>query len=335
MNANDGTPLDCERLFSAVRGFGDGLIGWIDGQTGELRDPFETVYGEGYGPGIAAHILAGLHRRYGCERYREAAERLVGRALEKLERPTDNTPFTDIFLVFWSLKAIELLGDACGAGRRDEWRERFARQGRRLDPPNTNARCLLIGASAMRVMLGLERPDASRLDQLLDAVEEMQNSLGFIDDTISIVRPPVEYYPGDVRRYRLLPDKIRGRLGMEDAGRRDMKPIAYHLFSCAVLCETLRWWKRRPAPELAPAMRRMGGIVARGLAWIDRLVAADGSFSMTESTCARSGTAGRRHRCSEGTSNGGRGSSGTTAPAPSPRTDSRTPCASDSRTTRP
>jgi hypothetical protein len=85
---------------------------------------------------------------------------------------------------------------------------------------------------------------------------------------------------------------MRNRYRLDNPAKKDMKPIAYHLFCCAVLAEPLLWQKRYHAPELNSTLEQIQGIVTQGLKWIVHFVGSDGSFSMTERSRDQFWTAG-------------------------------------------
>ncbi len=275
----DEQTIDTSRLYDAVRRYGDRLAANIDGETGELHDPFETGYGEGYGPALAAHIFAGLHRAFGEKRHLELARLSMRRVFEKLRRPGDNTPFTDIFLYYWALKAYELLGDRCSGEELEEFASSFKSCDYRFPPPNTNGYCLLIGTSIAYAAHGFEPVDPKRLGDMIETVKRMQNRLGFIEDAMRKQTGPVESRGRGIGRTL---DKLRYRFGMEREIERDLKPIAYHLFCCAVLAESLQGRKRRGIPELDSHLETIEAIVRKGISWMDGFTGADGSLSLTE-----------------------------------------------------
>lgn len=273
------TTIDTSRLYEAVRRYGDRLAADIDPKTGELHDPFETSYGEGYGPALAAHIFAGLYRAFGEEKHIEMARLSLKRVFDKLRRPDDNTPFTDIFLYFWALKAYTLLEERCPADEIEEWASLFRSRDYHFAPPNTNGHCLLIGTAIAYAMNGFESIDTGGLERLISTVSGMQNRLGFIDDAMRKHTGPVEHTRRGVKRSL---DKLRYRFGLESESERDLKPIAYHLFCCAVLAESLQSKHRRDIPELDRHLNRIGDIVRKGVSWTDNFTGPDGSVSMTE-----------------------------------------------------
>lgn len=283
---------EVENLYIVVKNFGDELVSWIDEETGELHDPFETIYGEGYGPGNAAHILAGLYRRFGEEKFLKEACFLLNRVFDKLQHPTDNSRFTDIFLYFWALKAYELLNQKCSPEDQNKWRELFKRLDYSFNPHTTNGYCLLLSTSIIHTMLGFGTANPDNLNHLIRIVKKMQNHHGFIDDTIRRDRGPVDYYRGNLRRYLNIMNGMRHRYGFDNPAKKDMKPIAYHLFCCAVLAEPLLWQRRYLVPELNSALEQVKDIVTQGLKWIDYFVGSDGSFSMTERSRDQFWTAG-------------------------------------------
>ena len=275
----DEQTIDTSRLYDAVRRYGDKLAANIDGETGVLHDPFETGYGEGYGPALAAHIFAGLHRVFGDERHLDLARLSMRRVFEKLKRPSDNSPFTDIFLYYWALKAYELLEERSSGGEVEEWAALFRSRDYRFTPPNTNGYCLLIGTSIAYAAQGFERIDPESLGGLIETVGRMQNGLGFIEDAMRKHTGPVEHRGRSAGRSLA---KLRYRFGLEREGERDLKPIAYHLFCCAVLAESLRGEKRRGIPGLDRHLETLDTIVRRGVSWLDGFTGTDGSLSMTE-----------------------------------------------------
>ena len=274
-----GGAVDTSKLYEAVRSYGNRLASNIDPETGELHDPFETSYGEGYGPALAAHIFAGLHGEFGEERHLEMARLSMDRVFTKLRRPSDNTPFTDIFLNFWALKAYGLLEGRCPAADTERWAAAFKKIDYHFSPPNTNAHCLLIGTAITHAMHGFRTADADELDSMIQVVNGMQNRLGFIDDATRKHTGPLEYPRRNIRHSL---DKLRYRFGLSSEGERDIKPIAYHLFSCAVLAESLQGEHWREMPELDRHMKQIGNIVRGGISWIDNFTGPDGSVSMTE-----------------------------------------------------
>lgn len=274
--------MEIDKIYSAVRDFGNLLLMWIDEENGRLYDPFETIYGEGYGPGVAAYILAGLYRKYGEEKFLNGAVLSMNRVFEKLRNPTDNTRFTDIFLYLWSLKAYRLLDGSCPPGDRNRWKDLFESLSYDFPPPNTNGYCLLLSTSIMYKALGFKSVGAGDTGGLIDIIRRMQNRLGFIEDAMRLHKGPVEYYPGQLSRFLVFKDKMRYRRRPDDPGKKDLKPIAYHIFCCAVLAESLRWMKDCRLPELDPAFERIKEIVGRGVKWITHYAGSDGSCSMTE-----------------------------------------------------
>ena len=271
--------VDTSRLYEALRKYGDRLGADIDPETGELHDPFETGYMEGYGPALAAHIFAGLYRTFGEKRHLEMARLSMRRVFKKLRQPDDNMTFTDIFLFFWALKAYELLGERCPAEELEEWASSFRSYGYHFQPPNTNGYCLLIGTSIAYAMHGFESIDPGGLEDMIGTVSGMQNHLGFIEDAMRKHTGPVEYPRRSIKRSL---EKLRFRFGLETESQRDLKPIAYHLFCCAVLAESLQGKHRRDLPDLDRHMKRIGDIVRNGVSWIDNFTGPDGSVSMTE-----------------------------------------------------
>jgi len=275
---NRGT-VDTSRLYEAVRRYGDRLAEQIDPETGALRDPVETSYSEGYGPALAAHIFAGLHRAFGEKRYLDLARLSLRRVFRKLRRPDDNDRFTDIFLYYWALKAYDLLAGRRPAEELEEWGSSFRSCDYRFDPPNTNGCCLLIGTAVSFATHRFGRLDEAWLEGMIGRVGGMQDRLGFIEDAMKRHTGPVE------RRQRSAGDslnKLRYRFGLESESERDLKPIAYHLFCCAVLAESLQGERLREFPELERHMKRIEDIARGGLSWIDNFAATDGSLSMTE-----------------------------------------------------
>ncbi len=273
---NRGT-VDTSRLYEAVRRYGDRLAEQIDPETGYMRDPVETSYTEGYGPALAAHIFAGLYRAFGEERHLELARLSLRRVFRKLRRPEDNDAFTDIFLYYWAIKAYDLLAGSRPAEELEEWGSLFGSCDYRFDPPNTNGYCLLI-ATAVAYATHRFRPlDEEWLKGMIGRVGGMQGGLGFIEDATRRHTGPVEQR-GVVDSL----NKLRYRFGLEGESERDLKPIAYHLFCCAVLAECLQGERLRELPELERHMRRIDDIARSGLSWIDNFAAADGSLSMTE-----------------------------------------------------
>ena len=271
--------VDTSRLYGAVRRYGDRLAAHIDPKTGRMRDPVETSYTEGYGPALAAHIFAGLYRAFGDTRHLDLARLSLRRVFRKLRRPDDNSPFTDIFLYYWAIKAYDLLEGRCPAEEIEEWASSFRSCDYRFRPPNTNGHCLLIGTAAAYATRRFGPLDESALEETIGAVGGMQNRLGFIEDAMKRHTGPVE------RRRRSAMDslnKMRYRFGLESEGERDHKPIAYHLFCCAVLAESLQDERLRAFPQLERHMKRIERIVRRGVSWIDNFAGPDGSVSMTE-----------------------------------------------------
>lgn len=273
------TTIDTSRLYEAVRRYGDRLAADIDPKTGELHDPFETGYKEGYGPALAAHIFAGLYRAFGEEGHLELARLSMRRVFAKLRRPDDNTPFTDIFLYFWALKAYGLLGEKRPQEELEEWASSFRSCKYRFQPPNTNGHCLLVGTAIAYAMCGFEVMDTDELGRLIQIVSGMQNRLGFIDDAMRKHTGPVEHPRRGIRRSL---DKLRYRFGLESESERDLKPIAYHLFSCAVLAESLQGKRQCDMQELDRHLERIGDVVRKGVSWIDNFTGLDASVSMTE-----------------------------------------------------
>jgi len=276
--SGEGT-VDTSRLYEAVRRYGDRLVAYLDPKTGRLHDPFETSYAEGYGPALAAHIFAGLHRTFGEQRHLEMARLSMRRVFEKLRQPDDNTPFTDIFLYFWALKAYELLGERCQSEELEGWAASFRSCDYHFPPPNTNGHCLQIGTAIAYAMNGFEPVDPGALGDMIGNVSGMQNRLGFIDDAMRKHTGPVEYPRRSIRRSL---DGLRYRFGLESGNERDLKPIAYHLFCCTVLAESLQGKRRRDIPELDRHIKHIGDIVRKGVSWIDNFTGPDGSVSMTE-----------------------------------------------------
>ncbi len=283
MNGSRGIPseqtIDTSRLYDAVRRYGDRLAANIDRETGELHDPFETGYAEGYGPALAAHIFSGLYRAFGEERHLDLARLSMRRVFDKLRRPGDNTPFTDIFLYYWALKAYGLLGERCSEKELEEWASFFRSCDYRFTPPNTNGYCLLIGTSLAYAAHDFESLDLKRLDGMIETVARMQNRLGFIEDAMKKHTGPVEHGGRSIGRSL---DKIRYRFGLERDGERDLKPIAYHLFCCAVLAESLENKRLRDITELDRHLEQIEAVVRKGVSWIDGFTGPDGSLSMTE-----------------------------------------------------
>jgi hypothetical protein len=271
--------IDTSRLYDAVSRYGDRLAADIDRETGELHDPFETGYAEGYGPALAAHIFAGLHRAFGEKRHLDLARLSMRRVFEKLRHPGDNTPFTDIFLYYWALKAYELLGERCSEEELEEWASSFRSCDYHFPPPNTNGYCLLIGTSIAYAAQGFEPVDPAGLGDMIETVRRMQNRLGFIEDAMRKHTGPVEHQSSGIGRSL---DKLRYRFGLERESERDLKPIAYHLFCCAVLAESLQGKKRRDMPDLDRHLEGIEGIVRKGVSWMDSFTGTDGSLSMTE-----------------------------------------------------
>jgi hypothetical protein len=283
MNGSRGIPseqtIDTSRLYDAVRRYGDRLADDIDPKTGELHDPFETGYAEGYGPALAAHIFAGLYRVFGEKRHLDLARLSMRRVFEKLRRPGDNTPFTDIFLYYWALKAYGLLGERCSGKELEEWASYFRSRDYRFTPPNTNGYCLLIGTSIAYAAQGFAQADPKRLGDMIETVGRMQNRLGFIEDAMRKHTGPVEHRDRSIGRSL---DKLRYRFGLDRESERDLKPIAYHLFCCAVLAESLQGKKQRGISELDRHLEQIQAIVRKGISWIDGFTGPDGSLSMTE-----------------------------------------------------
>ncbi|GEM_PF-2116615 len=278
-NISGPTSVDTERLYSAVRDYGDRLLENIDDETGELHDPFETLYGEGYGPALAANIFAGLYVEFDEERYLTGARLSLKRVFDKLRNPTDNSPFTDIFLYFWSLKAYRLLERRRPPGEMERWRELFVGSDYRFSPPNTNGYCLLVSTALAYEMMGFGSARREELDRMVDTISSMQNGSGFIDDAMRRHSGPVENYK---RSFRQMLDKVRFRFGLERSSERDLKPIAYHIFCCAVLAESIMMGEQHEKPELGPYKERIAEIVNGGISWIDKFTGTDGSVSMTE-----------------------------------------------------
>lgn len=245
-------------IFLTLKSFSNQLLTWIDDKSGEMHDPFETIYAEGYGPGCATHILSGLFHKTGEERYLKGALVLLKRVFYKIQNPTDNSKFTDIFLYFFGLKGYDLIREQCPISEKKEFEMRFKEISYDFTPHNTNGYCLLLSTSMLHSMMGFGVFDFYKANKILNIIKDRQNRKGFIDDNF----------------------------------KEDMKPIAYHLFSCAVLAEALRWYKRYRMKELSSQIERIEEIVIRGLRWADHFIASDGSISMTERSRDQFWTAG-------------------------------------------
>jgi len=284
--------LEIENLYTVIKNFGDSILDRIDEYTGELQDAFETCYGEGYGPGTAAYILAGLYQRFGEEKYLIGARLSLNRVFNKLQHPTDNSRFTDIFLYFFALKAYELIKEKCSTQDQNSWQELFKKLSYNFTPHNTNGYCLLLSTSIIHAMLGFGIVDCERLNSYINIIKNMQNRCGFINDTIQRERAPTTYSRKKHRFLNII-NKIQNRYEIFDnPAQKDMKPIAYHLFCCAVLAEPILWQKRYFIAELNSTLKQIEKIVARGVEWIKHFIGSDGSFSMTERSRDQFWTAG-------------------------------------------
>jgi len=279
-------------LFDHGEKFGRHLLGWLDRDSGVLKDPVETIYSEGYGPAISAHIFARLHAGSRGENFLEAAARCMDRSLDKLRDPTDNGPFTDIFIFFWALKTLELIERSGISADTERWRAELAELEFEFEPSNTNGYCLMLSTALMYSMLGIRRADMTKAGRWLGIIEGKCGPAGFVDDATRVIKPPVERYPGGPGRLRHKLGKQLVRFGLGRGSSTDIKPIAYHTFSCSVLCEPLVWSVRHPSEELSSLFERMREIAISGGVWISRFAGADGSLSMTERSRDQFWTAG-------------------------------------------
>ena len=223
----------------------------VDQQTGALRDPHETIYGEGYGPACVAVIAAEAYGWTGDQRQRDLAVSMVKRSLSLVQNPQPhNSSFTHLFLMYYSLLAYEALADNLAPPSKAELGEGFRAILHGYTPANTNGLTMLLCYDVNRALLGLGPWDAQQAEERLDVLTSSQAPSGFIADA-----------PG-----------------------KNAHPIAYHLFVTCLLTDTITLADKHPPRDasLAEVISEMRGIRDAGAAWCDHFVAADGSFTMAE-----------------------------------------------------
>lgn len=239
------------RLQSLSLRYADRAATLLDKSSGAFRDPFETIYGEGYGPACAAVVAAEAYRWTADARYCELAVSLIERAFLLVRNPQPyNSTFTHLFLMYYSLLAYEALADELPASTRLHLEEEFRDIAHGREPTNTNGLTMLLCYDVNRALLGLGTWDALDAQRRLDMLRSAVGTSGFINDA-----------PG-----------------------RNSQPVAYHLYVTCLLTDTIALAAKRPPTDqsLCGIIDAMTGIRNAAAAWCDRFIAADGSFTMTE-----------------------------------------------------
>jgi hypothetical protein len=218
---------------------------------GKLPDPYESIYTENYAPANAAVILAAVGANGRTDEVTRLLDTMIGRTVELLGNKAGVTPFCRVFLYHYGLMALLLAPEA----DRDALLQRHGSffSGYEDDCPivNTNCAALQWAMELFTEALGLRAADERRLERRLAFIAAAQLSSGFINDEV---------------------DERQSHDGM---------PIAYHAFTLFLLVGALaavdRW------PERLSAFRdEARRIVDRGLSWLRRAVAPDGSLAMAE-----------------------------------------------------
>ena len=68
------------KLRSDIQKFADNILGWFDLSDGAFHDPYETYYGEGYGPGVASVVFAHTYNFNGNEKYLKGDVKAINRS---------------------------------------------------------------------------------------------------------------------------------------------------------------------------------------------------------------------------------------------------------------
>ena len=283
--------MTMECIYDLVKKFGDTVSGWFVSTDGEIRDPVETIYGEGYAPGPAAFIFASLYAHHNEPKYLESCQLAMNRIFSKIQSPTDNSKFTDIFMWFFALKTYGvLMEDHSLAAMLTEWKQIFQELDHFFVPGNTNACCLLLATTVMRQALSVERlPREDCPQQFVDWVRHRQCESGFIEDHIAF--SPVMKLKRKMDRLGVPGSKVLGYISSPQ--QSDMKPIAYHLFSCALLMEAMRWVDNVSVSSVSKRqVAELHDVIIRGVHWLANFVASDGSLTMAERSRDQFWTAG-------------------------------------------
>ncbi|GIP32699.1 hypothetical protein [Paenibacillus sp. J2TS4] len=225
---------------------------WTVTEYNQLLDPFETHYSENYAPANAAVILSAVYRNERQPELLEQCLAMVRRSVELLRDREGVSPFCRVFLYHYSLMALLQLPESERQSCQLEFGNFYAEYADDCMQVNTNCAALQWGMELFTDSLGYRPADSAKLDNLLSMVELAQLPSHFINDELTHERTSLD--------------------GM---------PIAYHLFTVFILAGTLitiERWK----PEHNHFRERAETIIRRGMQWILRTLAADGTLAMTE-----------------------------------------------------
>lgn len=218
---------------------------------GKLPDPYESIYSENYAPANAAVVLAAVGANGRTDEVSRLLDTMISRTVQLLGDKTGVSPFCRVFLYHYGLMALLLAPEADRAALLKRHGLFFG--GYEDDCPivNTNCAALQWAMELFAEALGLRAADEQRLERRLSFIAAAQLPSGFINDEV---------------------DERKSYDGM---------PIAYHAFTLFLLVGALAVVDRWPE-RLSACRDEARRIVDRGLSWLRRAVAPDGSLAMAE-----------------------------------------------------
>lgn len=244
------------KLRSDIQKFADNILGWFDLSDGAFHDPYETYYGEGYGPGVASVVFAHTYNFTGNEKYLKGAVKAINRSFALIDEPEEgHSKFTDLFLKYWSLIGYDGIRDQVSPSLKVKWEKQFSQLPVDFAPSNINGEAMLLSYMINLHLFGIRNADKMILDSHLKQIEAAQNDFGFIDDAFD----------------------------------QDAKPIAYHLFTASLLGHTLALFNKyshisndHDMLDMIHFRDRIESVVGKAVRWMDHFTASDGSFTMAE-----------------------------------------------------
>ncbi|MBN2559393.1 MAG: hypothetical protein JXQ75_00480 [Phycisphaerae bacterium] len=238
------------------------LAHWIDPATGEMKDPYETHYAEGYAPGTSAVLFARGYIWSGEPRWFELAVSAIDRSLDIVaSQLPHNNALIHLFGVYYAHYALHLLAGDLDDLEYARLRERFVR----TTPSyyhNLNGLLMSVLHRINLDTLGHAACDWHSLAPYLAEIQRQQTAHGFVNDDL----------------------------------RGNSCPIAYHLYSCVVTWQSLalrsRFADKWNDAHFQRARQVLVGLIERENGWTTQFTGADGSLAMAERSRDHFWTAG-------------------------------------------